>query len=764
MRVVRLKGWVAGYIAALGSGGIWRSGSGAPDDADHNNGDYYRDTDTDDLYVKEAGSWVAADFFGGAGGGADGASFLSGVGVPASGLGADGDSYVDTSTGTTYAKSGGSWAADGGSLMGPQGPAGADGPQGAQGIQGEQGPAGADGADGSASRYVLDLDADALPQTITAAQHGLGSTVTVTTSDGLGASITGSGDVTITGSVDGSAIITAKPAAPTITPVSGAETQPTITGTYDDSDLVELHVSIDGTTYTTSDAALTASGGSWSLDLSTAAQTLTAGSYDVVARADWSGGSLFVASVDGVAVTSSYTPPAYRYGNVRGPSGKRLLGPAVTTTADLSVVAYIRSQGTGGVNFRAPWALDNGTQYITLRINNSSGAAEWLVKDASGAAIASVSAATMSGAGIDLDDGLPHLLVGVIESGALTLYVDGTSVTGTATAGGASLAGAVVAGSISQGGHPNGNQNFDGSVAACLIGRALSDVEVDALTDLSGFEGDPDLIAMARVDADVYKPLHVGATYVDAATATSWTYSAAEPTASKVTEDGSVRSRLVLMIGQSNARTTGVTYSGANTVAGVFLSDPDSDAGASELLTDWATNVGGTWDGPEVSAIHEQGSIERMLLKVTKGSTKAQEWIDTYYPIAQSRMYGAGLSLAGGGGGAVLWMQGEGDATTSAEGAAYAGKLATLIASWRADGAAHIVLFSPPDGAGIGAYIGDVRAAMAAAAAANSDVTYIDETGLAVQADGIHLTEASVIQRGASAVTALVAAGIWDAA
>ncbi|MNX48615.1 hypothetical protein D3C86_792000 [compost metagenome] len=58
---------------------------------------------------------------------------LSGTTVPGAGTGVDGDTYVDTTTGLTYIKTGGTWTADGGTLKGPEG---------AQGIQGIQGPKG----------------------------------------------------------------------------------------------------------------------------------------------------------------------------------------------------------------------------------------------------------------------------------------------------------------------------------------------------------------------------------------------------------------------------------------------------------------------------------------------------------------------------------------------------------------------------------------------------------------------------------------------
>ncbi len=80
--------------------------------------------------------------------GVDGKSYLSGPTVPSNGLGSDGDSYLHTVTGDTYAKAAGSWSPDGGNLKGPQGDAGSNGVDGADGAQGAQGDAGPQGIQG----------------------------------------------------------------------------------------------------------------------------------------------------------------------------------------------------------------------------------------------------------------------------------------------------------------------------------------------------------------------------------------------------------------------------------------------------------------------------------------------------------------------------------------------------------------------------------------------------------------------------------------
>jgi hypothetical protein len=60
--------------------------------------------------------------------GADGKTVLNGTGTPASTVGNDGDFYLDTAADVLYGpKAGGTWPANGVSLVGPEGPAGAPG-------------------------------------------------------------------------------------------------------------------------------------------------------------------------------------------------------------------------------------------------------------------------------------------------------------------------------------------------------------------------------------------------------------------------------------------------------------------------------------------------------------------------------------------------------------------------------------------------------------------------------------------------------------
>lgn len=108
------------------------TGAGAPSDANGVDGDFYVNSSNADFYQKAGGTWGTplGNFAGSTG--ADGASVLSGSGVPGAGLGVDGDSYIDVASGDTYSKAAGVWALTG-NIKGPQGDPGTDGLDGADG-------------------------------------------------------------------------------------------------------------------------------------------------------------------------------------------------------------------------------------------------------------------------------------------------------------------------------------------------------------------------------------------------------------------------------------------------------------------------------------------------------------------------------------------------------------------------------------------------------------------------------------------------------
>lgn len=86
-------------------GSVWHHGLGAPGSGLGDNGDWYIDVDTGDLYEKASGSWALVyDPLEG------GTTWHHGLGIPGSGLGANGDWYIDVDTGSIYEKSGGVWS------------------------------------------------------------------------------------------------------------------------------------------------------------------------------------------------------------------------------------------------------------------------------------------------------------------------------------------------------------------------------------------------------------------------------------------------------------------------------------------------------------------------------------------------------------------------------------------------------------------------------------------------------------------------------
>lgn len=90
----------------------WYNGSGAPTTSIGAEGDYYLDTDTGNVYVKESTGWVYKIRIKGTDGtnGTNGSKWYEGEGAPSSELGTNGDYYLDTSTGDIYAKTDGAWS------------------------------------------------------------------------------------------------------------------------------------------------------------------------------------------------------------------------------------------------------------------------------------------------------------------------------------------------------------------------------------------------------------------------------------------------------------------------------------------------------------------------------------------------------------------------------------------------------------------------------------------------------------------------------
>ncbi|MBW2315289.1 MAG: hypothetical protein JRH10_13950, partial [Deltaproteobacteria bacterium] len=149
-------------------GATWIVSEGAADPEAGRDGDLYLDTLSREVFLREAGAWVAAtsvaegahgpegpDGPRGAEGpkgepGRDGASFLTGTGRPEVTSGGDDDLYFDKLTSDLYWKHEGGWTrlASLAGRPGPRGPTGLGGPKGELGPPGPAGPGGPSGPRG----------------------------------------------------------------------------------------------------------------------------------------------------------------------------------------------------------------------------------------------------------------------------------------------------------------------------------------------------------------------------------------------------------------------------------------------------------------------------------------------------------------------------------------------------------------------------------------------------------------------------------------
>lgn len=107
----QLGGWtLVGNLnddAADGVGTIWLSGAGVPITGNGANGNYYRNTDNQDLWYKVGGFWTLIGNLMPVP--ADGTMILSGAGVPSNGSGSDDQYYRDTNNQNIYLKTAGTW-------------------------------------------------------------------------------------------------------------------------------------------------------------------------------------------------------------------------------------------------------------------------------------------------------------------------------------------------------------------------------------------------------------------------------------------------------------------------------------------------------------------------------------------------------------------------------------------------------------------------------------------------------------------------------
>lgn len=115
-------------------GSVWYNGAGVPAGGLGVNGDYYVRLSNYDLYFKAAGAWSVVGNIKGATGatGAAGPIWRDGAGVPDNAVGVDSDYYLRTSNGDVYKRAAGAYSVVG-NIKGPQGNAGATGAAGTPG-------------------------------------------------------------------------------------------------------------------------------------------------------------------------------------------------------------------------------------------------------------------------------------------------------------------------------------------------------------------------------------------------------------------------------------------------------------------------------------------------------------------------------------------------------------------------------------------------------------------------------------------------------
>ena len=89
-------------------GSVWYNGTGVPSPSLGSNGDYYLDNATGNVYYLTGGVWtITTNIFGS--NGANGSVIFNGTGVPSPTLGNNGDYYIDTATNDLYFNTSGSW-------------------------------------------------------------------------------------------------------------------------------------------------------------------------------------------------------------------------------------------------------------------------------------------------------------------------------------------------------------------------------------------------------------------------------------------------------------------------------------------------------------------------------------------------------------------------------------------------------------------------------------------------------------------------------
>src|SRR6201992_1945882 len=111
-------------------------GTTLPQNTTGKNGDVFINTSAGSFAQKIAGIWTVVYTLPSSEGSTDG-TVLYGLGVPASSIGNNNDTYINTGTGIFYKKSAGAWVQVFSMQTGPAGPAGAKGTNGTNGADGK---------------------------------------------------------------------------------------------------------------------------------------------------------------------------------------------------------------------------------------------------------------------------------------------------------------------------------------------------------------------------------------------------------------------------------------------------------------------------------------------------------------------------------------------------------------------------------------------------------------------------------------------------
>lgn len=505
----------------------------------------------------------------------------------------------------------------------------------------------------------------------------------------------------------------------------------------------------------------------------------SAGGMDGVADGtDITGGGTLALTINGARSkvwdprgANSPTPIITRptqYGWRRNAGGASLTATTLTVPSEFTCIVPFRA-GVTSTAFTTLFAFEDNTRDLIMRFaNTATPDLQVVCRRASDSAQVTV-AIPQSTHGVDprAGEGLTEY-VHVARVSGTTIYNtlfdrDGNKIaeaTGTLTGGPAT--GAVTTAAYNPPirllNHPAGTQQYNGSAGVAYLGRYMDDTAVSAaiVASIASLVDDDDILLLPRTDTAVGTTADETA-WKDPEGPGGWSYTG---TAASlwVTEDfktNADRSPIMILEGQSNARTAGVTYTGSQPVIIGRMWQEDGFEGFLDYIGEGDV-------GPEMAWLEESGNTYRVVLKNARGSTTIQNHIDIYWPEIESRFVSFGYNPAFVSC-CLLYLQGEADSQDSVSAAAYAGRLATLAASWRAAGVDRIILGGIPTIGAVGYdWQDDIRDAQIAYAAANADAVYIDNTDLATQGDLLHWTEASSRTVGERTLVEVYAEGTWD--